>query len=182
MNPIVIEMYNNNPLIAYSVYTHTQVEVIRALGNEIISILDNTININEGGTHVVGGPEIMQAHGKFWLWILGSYEIVRTASQEEGCFTDHVYKKLKTFKRKIAKLRIPFAKQEYADGGSSPIPIKNEASIAGIDYATRDIIYAVKGNRYKPRELIFDFNELISGISIADILQCHGHQHRKPKS
>lgn len=168
-----LKLMTDNPLINFSLYTHMQAEVIRSLGNEICGILDASFILNSDGSKHLDGNQLRNIWGKFWLWIIGSYEIVRTVSQAKGCFTEEVSDRFDCFKRKIAKLRIPFAKQEYAQGGKQPI--KAEASIAGIDLKTNDVLYYVKGTRFSPRELICEFDSLISTITIEDVLQRHGN-------
>jgi hypothetical protein len=112
---------------------------------------------------------INHIHGHFWLWVLASYEIARTMDQNSDCFKDETAKRIKAFKKKIAELRIPFAKQEYNNNGG--IITGAELSIAGIDPTDKDIAYTVKGKVYKVRSLVEDFERLIRGIRHEDILK-----------
>lgn len=177
MDSAIKKLINENPLIKFSYYTHAQAQVIRSLGREISGILDTSIIQRSNGTTHVEGMVFHEVWGKFWLWVIGAYEVVRTATQAKGCFTDELSGKFDLFKRKIAVLRIPFAKQEYAQGGCSPI--QADASIAGVDGVNRDIRYIVKGTTFQARGLIVEFDYLISGITPDDVLQRHGFQHIK---
>lgn len=122
INKIVRE----NPLIAFSLYTHLQVEIVRDLGHQILEILDTAFDSN-----AADGKGVNRAYGSFWLWVLGSYEITRTFCQAESCFSGTLVAELKGFKKKVAILRMPFAKQEYP---RKKEPIKTEASSAGRGY------------------------------------------------
>jgi len=161
----VKKMLNENPLIAFSLYTHIQVETIRDLGQQISEILDTAFKPG-----VADGNSINHAYGLFWLWVLGSYEITRTMSQSASCFSNTLTKKLKNFKRKVSILRMPFAKQEYP---KKQQPIKAEASIYGIDSQKGDLRFEVKGEVVSMRDFISEFELLFSNINRADILQRH---------
>lgn len=89
--------------------------------------------------------------------------------QNENCFTKETAQKIKGFKKKIAGLRIPFAKQEYEKNGGTITGA--ELSISGIDPKEKDMAYMVKGKVYKVRLLIDDFERLIKGIRHGDILK-----------
>jgi len=73
--PIVERMLNENPLIAFSPFTHGQVEMLRDLGNHLFAELDRTIGVGE-----VDGPGFQRAYAMFWLWVLGAYEVARTSN------------------------------------------------------------------------------------------------------
>ena len=73
--PIVERMLNENPLIAFSPFTHGQVEMLRDLGNHLFAELDRTIGVGE-----VDGPRFQRAYAMFWLWVLRAYEVARTSN------------------------------------------------------------------------------------------------------
>jgi len=98
-----------HPLVAFSVYTHIQVEVLKDLGATIRASLDTTMS--EGH---VQGPGFNKLYGEFWLWVIGVYEVVRTMDQATGSFSGRAGADIHAFKRRVAKLRMPFAKQEYS--------------------------------------------------------------------
>lgn len=168
------ELYRKNPLLAFSVYTHMQAEITRGLGRDVLATLDNAIALSaqEGATTTADGSGINRAYGQFWLWVLAAYEVVRTMSQASGCFSKRLAERLVEFKRHIAGLRIPFAKQEYAQGGDHPIG--SEASIAGINGNTCDMSFTVRGVTYSVRGLVSEFDNLMQGIRPDDVLHRHG--------
>ena len=162
---LVDKMLNENPLVAFSVYTHIQVEIVRDLGRQILEILDSAF---EPG--MADGNCVNRAYGLFWLWVLGSYEVTRTMSQAESSFSNPLAVKLKTFKKKVSSLRMPFAKQEYPNKRR---PIKAEASISGIDTQTGDLKFEVRGKVLSMRSFVNEFESLFSSVRLADILQRH---------
>ena len=128
---IIEEMHNKNPLTVFSVYTDIQSRIVRGLGQEILASLEVGITPEDGtGKGVVCSGEVIdRCYGQFWLWILGAYEVVRTMSQAEQCFSPRVVIELKGLKKRLAILRMPFAKQELR---GKPIPVRTEPSIYGI--------------------------------------------------
>lgn len=163
--PIINRILDENPLVGFSVYTHLQVEMVRDLGQQILEILDTTFQpgvVNNNGDY--------RAYGLFWLWVLSSYEVTRTMSQAEACFSSSLADRVKSFKKKVSILRMPFAKQEYP---GEKHPIKGEASIYGIDTQIGDLKFEVKGKVMSMRDLINEFEVLIKSISRADILKRH---------
>jgi hypothetical protein len=162
---LVENMLNENPLIGFSVYTHLQVEIVRNLGRQILEILDNAF---EPG--IADGNSVNRAYGMFWLWVLGSYEIIRTMTQSESCFSKSLVAKLRNLKKKVSILRMPFAKQEYPNKKQ---PIEAEASVYGVDTQTGDLKFEVKGKVLSMRALIDEFESLFDSINRTDILQRH---------
>ena len=96
---LVEKMLNENPFIGFSVYTHVQVTTVRNLGREILEILDTAF---EPG--IADGNNVNRAYGMFWLWVLGSYEIIRTMTQAESCFSNSLVAKLRSLKKKVSIL------------------------------------------------------------------------------
>lgn len=158
-------IYMEHPLLAFSVYTHIQSEIVRGLGNEVIASLDTAI-----ASDAVDATTINRAYGQFWLWVLGAYEITRTISQAKACFSPRVGANVLDFKQRLGRLRIPFAKQEYAGGTAL---LGSETSISGIDNQKKDMTFSVQGVVFSARRLVADFDGLISQIKPADVLDNH---------
>ena len=93
-------------------------------------------------------------------------------SQASRCFRQPVADKIVGFKRRIAGLRMAFAKQEYE--GWEHAPIGPEASIAAIDIGKRDMLFEVRGTIFSARDLVGAFASLIRSITLADVLHRHG--------
>lgn len=166
MNDAEVEkLLNDKPLIAFSGYTAGQVDTLEATSQDILTILDSTMD--QGRVEAIG---FRRAHGLFWLWVLGAYEVARTMSQARACFSDRAGNDIDSLKRHLAGLRIPFAKQEYAGGGKNPIPIKTESSVSSMNTTSKDMSFVVDGTAYSIRETIHRFRSTIASIARTDVL------------
>ena len=163
---VVERLYQEHPLTRVSVYSEIQVQIVRNLGEEILACLDASVS---NGT--VDASGLNRAYGRFWLWCLGAYEIVRTMSQAKVCFSGALAVKIAAFKKRVSPLRIAFAKQELQGKRK---PIEAGASIQGVDAPRKDMTYEVRGTILSARDLIAEFDALVGGITEADVL----HDHR----
>ena len=91
-------------------------------------------------------------------------------SQARSCFSERLASEVTDFKKRIAKLRIPFAKQEYAGRKK---PIVSEASVSGIDCTARDFTFTVEGQTVSMRRTIAEFTVLFDSITRRDIIRDH---------
>ena len=159
-------MLNSSPLICFSVYTHIQVETLENLGNDLLEILDASIERDEVS------EEFHQAYGKFWLWVLGAYDVVRTMTDDKTgaahCFSNRIKVPLKQLKTKLAVIRIPFAKQEIR--GKKQF-ISGEASITRICLVDRDFSFDIDGQVISARKLVAEFQAVFSQITRSDVLK-----------
>jgi hypothetical protein len=159
------------PLYDFSAYTGLQVEILNRTESDIIDMLENMYK---------DANTINNVYSLFWLWTLGAYEVVRTMTQAKSSFSATVHEKLLNYKRKISKIRIPFAKQEYQ--GKKGRPISNEASISGMDTAKGDMFFRVEGTEYSVRSLMEEFRTLMSSIKRSDIIHKHQESYKQSKS
>src|SRR6266478_2222182 len=164
-DPLVERMFNENPLIAFSPFTHGQVEILRDLSTRLFAELDRAIDAGE-----VDGQGFQRAYAMFWLWVLGAYEVTRTMSQARSCFSEQLASRVTEFKKRIAKLRMPFAKQEYAGRKQ---PIGGEASVSGIDCDARDFTFAIEQQLFSVRGTVAEFLAVFDSIKREDILLDH---------
>jgi hypothetical protein len=160
-----IEDYlKENPIMRFSVYSDLQIKTIVEVGDSIVEQFDwmiqkpNRIDMSKG-----------DPYGKIWLWIIGTYEIVRTMSDPKwkDSWSESAYSRISAFKRKISELRIPFAKQEIR---RKPIPVEREPSIHGFDFEGKSYLFEVNGTCYNIRNLIKEFEALIRSIKPDDVL------------
>ena len=162
-------MLEENPLVAFSPYTHSQVEILSQLGASLLAELDAAIREKQ-----IDGQRFNRAYAMFWLWVLGAYEVTRTMVQARSCFSGAFAERVATLKKRIAKLRMPFAKQEYAGGNRcTSRPISGEASVTGIDCEARDFLFAVGEERFSVRALVLDFTALFKRVKRSDVLKDH---------
>ena len=166
----IIDQYlAERPLMDFSVYTNIQIEILDKMETTIVDMFNNRKD----------AYVIMDIYGSFWLWTLGAYEIVRTMAQAKSCFSIKVNKRVLHYKRKIAKIRVPFAKQEYQGKNR---PIFNEASISGMDIKKGDMFFTVEGVEYSIRTLMKEFRDLMASIKGSDIIQRHEDSYKRTKS
>lgn len=164
MDKWVEEMCAKAPLIRFSVYSHMQATVVRDLGVEIIQLLDANIVVDHG-LRKVTNTAIW--HGKLWLWVVGTFEVIRTMDQHSSCFSERLAKDVAAFKRRIAAVRVPFTKQEIA--GSNGKAIQADGSISGIDFEAKDVHHEINGQTVSMRALMTDFIALFEGIRPDDV-------------
>jgi len=152
-----------NPLLRFSLYTHLQSRAILDLGESIKFQLDSILR-KQGKADVSQGD----AFGDIWLWTIGAYEVVRTMADPKWkeSWSESKYEEIVTCKRRIADIRVPFAKQELRSGEA----ITAENSIYGLDHDKRTYFFQIGDNVFDIREEIDLFEELISGISPEDVL------------
>jgi hypothetical protein len=165
----IAEMLDQNPLIGFSVYTHIQVCTLSALGREILALLDSYIAEGSADAQAVN-----RAYGMFWLWLLGAFEVTRTMYQAKSCFRSEFSTKLLALKKRLSKLRMPFAKQEY-DG--ERVPIKTEASFS-VDTMRKDLKFEIKGIVLSVRDLISTFESVFGNLKREDVLSDHRDSYR----
>ncbi len=165
MNDAVEKALNEEPLLGFSFHTANQNGILKALGTEIIDILNISVSDNKDGSIRV--ERFSEVYGKFWLWTLGAFEVVRTMVSAKVCFSDDVQKQLLSFKNKLVKLRIPFAKQQLAGRKEA---IRGEASISGFDGKKKDFFFTIGDEEYWVREIIQEFNSMVKDIKRKDVL------------
>ena len=165
-NDIFAQYLKEIPLLEFSVYTNTQIELLNKLECEI-----NGMMAQRRDAQVIN-----DIYGSFWLWVLGAYEVVRTMSQSRSSFTPEVTQRLKNYKSKIAKIRIPFAKQEYQGKNR---PIFNEASMSGMNTETGDMFFRIEGVEFSSMSLMNEFHDLMASIRPTDILRRHDESYDK---
>lgn len=159
----VEEMFEKHPLTRFSPYSQMQASTVRNLAHELIESLDACLDDSEGRFVIT---DVGQIHGRFWLWVLGAYEVTRTMDQHGACFSDRLASEAKAFKRRLAVVRIPFAKQEIAGTAE---PVSTEGSISEIDLETKDIRFTIGDTTVSIRELAKDFIAFFEGIQPGDV-------------
>src|SRR5687767_1566334 len=82
MNRQIDQLLSKHPLLKFSLYTDVQVGLLRERGMEIIALLDDAC----GPDSSCDADAMMRIYGCFWLWVLGSYEVVRTMDEARSCF------------------------------------------------------------------------------------------------
>lgn len=169
-------MLDENPLMAFSCYTHCQKEILDELAAEIVGLLENGIVTREDGQVVVDARFFKQVYGKFWLWVLGAYEMVRTMEQAKSCFTESFALEIKQLKKRFSLLRMPFAKQELA-GKSQPVGC--EPSVTGVDHVAKDFEYRVGNQVFTMRGMIGEFSNVFAFVNRKNVVADHRTAYKK---
>jgi len=152
-----------DPLVRFSVYSQIQAQTLRDVSTEVSSLLDSSISEEK----FVNGSNLQVIYGRFWMWVLGAYEVTRTMSEYKTCFSTSLNSRVADFKAQISILRMPFAKLQFKGNDK---PINGEASIYSIDMKARDFIFQVGDKQFPMRWLMNEFNSLIASIKPEDVL------------
>lgn len=158
------QMLKSAPLVRFSIYTEIQTKTVLRLSEELINKLDTGFQQDK-----IDGTLFPQIYGLFWLWVLGAYEITRTMSEYNTCFSGRLNERVARFKKSISVLRIPFAKQQFQ--GSKNRLINGEASVSSVDCERKDLMFKVKDSEIWMRPLLTDFERLVRSIQPEDVLK-----------
>jgi len=172
-DPVIVKHLTEHPLSAFSFYTQAHFNVLKNTGNKINTSLDNAFlnsHFKDNALHGIEHNEIQETYGLFWLWILGAYEITRTMSEANKCFTPDINVALQELKRHLAIIRMPFAKQQPKNKNK---PIGGEASISDIDGERKDICFSANNTNFWVRNEIKSFESQIESITIQDIISTY---------
>ena len=157
--------YEHYPLIKFSLYTHLQT----------ITLIELGVSIKEKFDKIICGKNIVDMSsgdpsGNIWLWVIGVYEVTRTMADRKwkGSWRESKYSEIFEFKKRIANLRVPFAKQEYRGNEKA---INSENGFFDIDFESKSYLYEVKGYVFNIRNEIDRFETLVKSISHEDILR-----------
>ncbi|WP_199099496.1 hypothetical protein [Dyella sp. ASV21] len=166
INPTWEQMVERDPFLAYSNYLSGRIHVLLDLSDEII------LNLDQGfSAHVIDGGRLGRADSLMWLWILGAYEVVRTMCQSGTCFSKPIHNELRELKKTLAEVRMPAAKMEKS---GAKVPIPSDRSPSGWSTARRDLLVnAPSSTSVFARDLIDEFDRVLSSIKPADILARH---------
>ena len=159
------EFEKSNPLARYSFYANGRVQVLLKLSIEILQQLDAAYHHN-----AISHEHISRAEELSWLWILGSYEVVRTMCQANACFSDRLNSALKKLKFELSQVRMPAAKME-AKG--QRLPITSNRSATGLQPSDRDLLVGDPSYPRRLRSLLDHFYAVFTQLDSSDILATH---------
>lgn len=151
------EAFKRTPLMAFSPGTQLQVQILNEKGKEILSHMEQSV-ANPGQ---VDGNAMSKAHGLFWLWVLGVYEVLRTMDQSSGSLSDGLKDKIRAEKKYFAKIRMPFAKQEFQ---GKKIRAWKASFATGVCGTTGDIAFDIESQTYSAKASVERFQAFIAGL------------------
>ncbi len=160
INPSQEEIFDREPLMAFSFYLSGRNNVLLSIGDEIIELLDEGFS-----GQPVHGAKIEHAESLMWLWILGAYEVIRTMCQAKECFSPEFYSKVSSFKKNLAEVRMPAAKMEKK---GQKIPVTSNRSPSGWNISNKDILVndPEDDKSISARTLIGGYDSIISSLTI----------------
>jgi len=158
------QLQEENSLLGFHMYAQFNATRVIELGDEICEILDASI----GGDRRVEASLFMSAYDKYWFWVLGAYEVLRTLVDKDckGAFSEEVEEKMVDEKRKIAKLRMPFAKLQPKNVSKA---IHGDNSITNVDIEKKDFGFTIKSEVIWVRTTIYEFKGLIESLTSQDV-------------
>ena len=166
VDPTWEQIVERDPLIAFSFFLAGRVHVLFDVAGEIIE------NLDQGFLEApVNGDRIARAESLMWLWILGTYEVVRTMCQAKDCFSERALDQLMQFKKTLSSVRMPAAKMEKA---GRKVPVSSNRSASGWDVAGKDLfINDPESIDVRARSLLQEFDRVFSSITKDDVLGPH---------
>ncbi|MBB5190681.1 hypothetical protein HNQ50_001403 [Silvimonas terrae] len=170
-NPTEEQIFERDPLSAFSFYLSGRVNVLCTIADEIIE------NLDQGFSAVcINGGRIDRAESLMWLWLLGAYEVVRTMHQAKQCFSERLGGDLQRLKNQLAIVRMPAAKMEKP---GVKRPVGSDRSPAGWDVPGRDLLVNDPEERanVSARRILTEFDNLFCSITSADVLGRHETQY-----
>lgn len=163
------EFVKKQPLVLFSVYTDIQKDCLLIIGDEIIKLMKKfSPNKAEG--------YLPKTYGLVWLWILGAYEVIRVMSDNLDCFNPKKQDKIGKMKSILAKIRIPFAKQEMRGSTRKErYNIGNTLSITS--FAKGDMGFTIEGEIFFFKPIFREFKKLLTKIKPCDIKCSFENKH-----
>lgn len=155
------DMFRMSPLIAFSPASHMHYQCLLEAAKEIRTALKNAWEregVMKSSPHLV--------YGKFWLWVLGSYEVTRTLRAQTAKEYPLLSARFREFEVYIKGLRIPMAKQEFAGQGGSAW----RATFAdSFSFDPSDIHFSVKDEKYSALDAMDRFEKVMGSFTFEDV-------------
>jgi hypothetical protein len=170
-DPTEEELYEREPLMAFSFYLSGRVNALCGIAEEVIQDLDDGFDSVK-----IDGKHIQRAETLTWLWILGAYEVVRTMHQANKCFSPKVHALLGVLKQELAAARMPAAKMERR---GERVAVTSNRNPSAWHPSARDLfVNDPERDEISARALIRRFDEVICAISRSDVMSDHASQSR----
>ena len=92
--------------------------------------------------------------------------------EHKECFSEPLLQKVGMLKKELSKVRIPFAKQQFArKKGHKDRAIGSEPSVAGVGEERNDLLFEIEGNSVSCRNMLKRFNDFIQSVNHEEILR-----------
>jgi len=158
------EMYRKAPVSKFSIYTQIQIDQLKKVSDEILGILErnNVAGLFDGG-------DFQRSYGLYWLWVLGAYEVIRTMAEHGQCFSEPLRQKVGVLKEELAKVRMPFAKQQLK--GQKDRAIGSEPSVVGVGEEDKDLLFQIEGKSVSCRKMLKRFEDFVQSVNYEEVLR-----------
>ena len=170
INPTEKELLEREPLMAFSFYLSGRHNVLLDIADEIVALL------NQGFSNgVIDSQIVCRADTLMWLWTLGAYEVVRTMSQSQECFTNDFLNRLKPLKNDLAIVRMPNSKMEKRRKAE---PVTSNRSPFSFDFENKDILVGDPDTAISARHILNLYASVIATLSIDDVQKAHEESYK----
>jgi len=164
-NPTDEERLNREPLLNYSFYLSSKNILLLNTIDAIIEKLN--LGFSESSTN---GDFISDASILTWFWTLGAYEVVRTMSETQDCFSERINEKLNFLKQLLAKARMPSSKMEKK---GKKIPVNSNRSFDHWDVKNKDLLIGDPDDYVSARNMFELYDSTLLSITINDVKKKH---------
>lgn len=152
--PTEEEIFEREPLLKFSFFLSERNNWINSTGIEILSNLDKGFSDLKINSEYIGKASFLS-----WFWTLGVYEIIRTITQAQDCFSIQFIEAIKKLKKEIELVRMPSAKMEKKKNGKRKIPVNS--------------LIGEPDNPFSVRLLIKHYDSVFSSLRKEDIVKRH---------
>ena len=170
INPSEKEMLEREPLMAFSFYLSGRNNLLLSLLDEIIERLNS--GFSSGAVNK--NSSIQDASDQMWLWTFGAYEVVRTISQANECFSETFNEKIAKLKKNLSIGRMPASKLEKP---GKKIPISSNRSPDGWDFENKDLLIGDPENPISARFLLGLYEEVMNSLTLLDVKKGHSESY-----
>jgi len=173
ISPTEEEIFERDPLSAFSFYLSGQVNILSAFADEIIENLDIGFSARS-----IDCERVARAESLMWFWILGAYEIVRTMCQAKQCFSTAFMVDLQSLKKMLATVRMPAVKMEKA---GKMVAVISNRSPSGWDVKNCDLLVndPEEHGNISARTILKEFDHVFCSITREDVLSSHETSYLK---
>ncbi|MCZ8183000.1 MAG: hypothetical protein O9322_08520 [Beijerinckiaceae bacterium] len=147
------KIFAEQPLLKFSLYVPNQVDALKWIGEPAF---DPNSALNAG-----------ERMHRFWFFILGAYEIIRTMHENKDCFDVSIHGPMERIKAQLADIRMPFAKLQIQ--GKNKTPIFSELSVVSARDNFSDFTYNIGGKLISARNVFQETMSFFSSIKIEHV-------------
>ncbi len=159
------------PLAAFSYYLSGRHQALLTIAAEIVVALDACVD-SEGSQP---SPARTRASDLMWLWTLGAYEVTRTISQAQVCFSASFLERVTDLKLALERVRVPNTKMEQIkyDRRARATPVGSDREPDIWDPANKDLWVGDPADTVSARMLLEQYEHTMASLTGADVRMRH---------